>query len=66
MILTVNGKNKELPDNSTLSNLLQQISQENERIAIEVNAEIIPKYNYAEFLLKNNDKVEIIKAVGGG
>jgi sulfur carrier protein len=66
MILTVNGKNKELPDNSTLSNLLQQISQENERIAIEVNAEIIPKSNYAEFLLKNNDKVEIIKAVGGG
>jgi sulfur carrier protein len=66
MTLTVNGKNKELPDNSTLNNLLQQISQENERIAIEINAEIIPKSNYAEFLLKNGDKVEIIKAVGGG
>jgi sulfur carrier protein len=66
MILTVNGKNKELLDNSTLNNLLQQISQENERIAIEVNSEIIPKSNYAEFLLKNGDKVEIIKAVGGG
>ena len=35
-------------------------------MAIEVNKMIIPKSEYAEYLLKENDIVEVINAVGGG
>ena len=35
-------------------------------MAIEVNEMIIPKSEYAKYLLKENDIVEVINAVGGG
>jgi sulfur carrier protein len=66
MIIIVNGKEQEIKDNSTIEGLLEKISQKNERIAIEINNEIISASNYNKFLLKNGDKIEIIKAVGGG
>ena len=35
-------------------------------MAVEVNNSIVPKSEYSNFSLKENDKVEIINAVGGG
>ena len=35
-------------------------------MAVEVNQTIVPKSKYESFRLKENDKVEIISAVGGG
>ena len=35
-------------------------------MAVEVNESIIPKSEYGSFNLEENDKVEIINAVGGG
>ena len=46
--------------------LLKNLDIENKFIAIEVNEAIIPKSNYGNYYLKENDKVEIIKAIGGG
>ena len=46
--------------------LLENLGIENKFIAIEVNEAIIPKSNYGNYYLKENDKVEIIKAIGGG
>ncbi len=65
MNLEVNGKPFELRGN-TAADLIQQLNYENTRIALEVNGAIIPKSQHHEFALNTNDKVEIIKAVGGG
>ena len=35
-------------------------------MAVEVNNSIVPKSEYSNFSLEENDKVEIINAVGGG
>ncbi|KAA0451584.1 MAG: sulfur carrier protein ThiS, partial [Candidatus Thioglobus sp.] len=43
-----------------------QLGYQNQRIALEVNEVIIAKSQHSEFALSAGDKVEIIKAVGGG
>jgi len=42
------------------------LGYQNQRIAIEINESIVPKSNHSTYLLKNQDKVEVINAVGGG
>lgn len=50
--------------------LLMQYLEENsispQRIAVELNEEILPKSNYAATVLKDGDVVEIVNFVGGG
>lgn len=66
MILQVNGEQFEIASGSTAIDLITQLDYQNQRIALEVNEDIIPKSNYAKFFLNKGDKIEIIKAVGGG
>jgi len=66
MILQVNGEELEVSNNTTISQLVKELGCENQRIALEVNENIIPKSTHQEFILNAGDKVEIIKAVGGG
>lgn len=66
MRLTLNGESLEMTDNLNAHDLIVQLGYENQRIALEVNETIIAKSKHAEFTLNEGDKVEIIKAVGGG
>ena len=66
MDLLVNGEHVELPDNTNVADLIKHLGCQDQRIALEVNEAIIPKSTHEEFLLSDNDKIEIIKAVGGG
>ncbi|MFC3901596.1 sulfur carrier protein [Acinetobacter marinus] len=50
----------------TLLELVQSLQLENKRFAVEVNEQIVPKSRLAETMIQNNDKIEIIQAVGGG
>lgn len=66
MKLVLNGESLEVADNLNAHDLIAQLGYENQRIALEVNEIIIAKSKHAEFILNEGDKVEIIKAVGGG
>ena len=66
MNIHVNGKRLELPFNSNITDLISYLGFQNQRIALEVNELIIPKSKHSTFLLSDNDKVEVINAVGGG
>jgi sulfur carrier protein len=66
MIVIVNGKELELQNSTTAESLIKQFNYQNQRIALEVNEVIISKSDYAEFKLNAGDRIEIIKAVGGG
>ena len=61
----LNGKNKRLESNK-LSDLILISNLENKRFAIEINNEIVPKSQHDSFLITNQDKIEIVEAVGGG
>lgn len=66
MELSVNGANHTFNSGSTLNALLHELGVTEGRFAVEVNGEIVPKSQHKEFELKNNDNVEIVRAIGGG
>lgn len=65
MNLTVNGEPLAF-NGQTLAELLKQLELTGRRIAVEVNQEIVPKGEHARHVLKENDRVEIVHAIGGG
>jgi len=66
MKIIVNQKLLVFDGEINLEDLLLELSVSTKYMAIEVNEIIIPKSEYARYLLKENDIVEVINAVGGG
>lgn len=66
MELKVNGRQHRLESGGTLASLLQQLAITEGRFAVEVNGEIVPKSQHKDFLLRDDDAIEIVRAIGGG
>jgi sulfur carrier protein len=66
MQLTVNGALHSFEQNPNLSQLLETLNLTGKRLAVERNGEIVPRSQFAETLLADGDKLEIVVAVGGG
>ena len=66
MNVTINGKIQRLQENTSITSLIQQLELENNRLAIEVNQNIIPRSQHSDYLLQADDVVEIVHAIGGG
>lgn len=66
MIIILNGEPFETADNATVSTLLQQLDIKLERVAVELNTDIVPKSDYEKQRLHPDDKIEIVHFVGGG
>ena len=64
--LIINGEPRAFAAPLTLAQLVGTLSLVGKRIAIEKNGEIVPRSLYAETLLVDNDRLEIVVAVGGG
>ena len=56
---------RELPSNSRITDLLTMIKAK-PPYAVAVNLEFVPKTRHAEYILQENDQVEIIAPVTGG
>ena len=66
MNILINGDNQQFDDDLTAAQLVEKLGLQGKRIAMEVNQEIVPRSNYDSCQLSENDRVEIINAVGGG
>lgn len=66
MKITINGDPKELQDSLTITALLEELGIQIDRVAVELNLDIVPKARFADTLLKDGDRVEIVSFVGGG
>jgi len=66
MEITVNGEILKVPENCTLSGLVEQLDLVGKKIAIELNMEIISKSLHSETRLQNKDNIEVVQAIGGG
>ena len=66
MNLQLNGEPREFPDGLTLATLVEHLGMKADRIAVELNLEIVPRTNWAATNLKEGDKLEIVHFVGGG
>ena len=66
MQITVNGETAELPEGLTVAELLERTGLGDQRIALERNREIVPRSEFASTKLAAGDRVEIVRAIGGG
>jgi thiamine biosynthesis protein ThiS len=66
MPLTVNGEPYALPDPPTVAALLGRLGIAPERVAVEVNEDVVPRGTYDAHALAAGDRVEIVHFVGGG
>ena len=64
-MVKVNGEMMDMAGR-TVSELLESMEYGSQRVAVEINEEIVPRATYAETLLKDGDTVEVVRFVGGG
>jgi thiamine biosynthesis protein ThiS len=64
--ITINGEARDVPENLTLSGLINHLALAPERLAVEVNREVVRRANWPHTLLAEGDRVEIVHFVGGG
>ncbi len=66
MRIILNGDAVEKAEGLTVETLLLQLGISRDRVAVELNAGIVPKAGYEKQLLSDGDKIEIVHFVGGG
>ena len=64
--IQLNGDPYEINDGTNLNELLNKLKIQKNKVAIEVNGEIIEKNKYPNLILNKGDKVEIVQFIGGG
>ncbi|RJP82670.1 MAG: sulfur carrier protein ThiS [Desulfobacteraceae bacterium] len=66
MLITVNGNPENIPGPTSLADFLSAKGIHADGVVIELNQDIPEKSAYTEILLHENDKLEILRFVGGG
>lgn len=66
MLLHINGEQRDFPDGLTVSALVGQLGMKPDRVAVELNLEIVPRAQWETTMLKAGDKLEVVHFVGGG
>jgi len=66
MKININGNEKEFEQNGTLKTVIEQLQIEDKVMAAAFNMNIVKKENWENYLLEENDKLELLEFVGGG
>ena len=66
MEIRLNGKVREVADGITLGRLLDELTLQPLRVAVQVNMDIIKRERYGEVALRPGDTVEILTFMSGG
>ena len=66
MQVFVNGQPRPCAHGATVAGLLQELGYAGKRVAVEINREIVPRSRHAERQLQDQDRVEVVNAIGGG
>ncbi|MEZ5345300.1 MAG: sulfur carrier protein ThiS [Pyrinomonadaceae bacterium] len=64
--ITVNGKTQDLEEEVSVSELLEKLELPTNRIAIELNKNVVSRRNWQTVSVGDKDELEIIHFVGGG
>jgi len=66
MFLQINGEQRDFPDGLTVAALVAQLGMKPDRVAVELNLEIVSRTQWETTTLKNGDRLEVVHFVGGG
>jgi|GEM_PF-241818 len=62
----INGETRDVANQSTLEDLVRELSLQPQRIAIELNHNVVRRNEWSETVLSSDDRIEIVHFVGGG
>ena len=64
--IILNGKTVTVREGASIGSLLDDHEIERRMVAVELNGEIIPRYEFDETRIKPGDRLELLQMVGGG
>lgn len=64
--ITLNGERHEVPDATTLDRLIDIFSLPKQRIAVELNDQVVRRVEWPAAIVNDGDKIEVVHFVGGG
>ena len=64
--ITVNGRSVQIESPMTVEQFLDTIDVPPNYLAVEVNADVVPREEYTERIVDAGDDVEVVTLVGGG
>ena len=64
--ITVNGESVQIPGEMTVEHLLDVVDVPPNYLAVEINADVVPRQTYADTIVRAGDAVEVVTLVGGG
>jgi sulfur carrier protein len=66
MNIILNGADRDVADVSTVAGLLERLGLSATRLVVERNGELVRKEAFAATALREHDRIEIVRLVGGG
>ena len=66
MLVLLNGRESDLPEGMTVADLIAQKNLRPGTLLVELNGELVKQYAWPDIVLKEEDRLEILRFVGGG
>ncbi|MBI4480504.1 MAG: sulfur carrier protein ThiS [Acidobacteria bacterium] len=66
MEIYINGECQQFPEPLSMIELLQRLELQGDRIAVELNRQIVRREQWSSTQLQEMDRLEIVQFVGGG
>ena len=66
MEIELNGAPHPVVENLNVQDLIASLDLANKSLAVAINREVVPRSKWAERVLQPSDRVDIVKAIGGG
>jgi len=64
--IELNGQTHQIAKTSNLQDLINSLQLQGKTLAVAVNRQVVSRQKWAECKLKEQDKVDIVRAIGGG
>ena len=64
--IELNGEARMISDSDNVQDLIDALSLTNQALAVAVNREVVPRAKWREHRFASGDKVDIVRAIGGG
>ena len=66
MNILLNGQQRSFDTPISIAQLLREMGLAERRVAVEVNHEIVPRSRHGGYQIRDNDRIEVVFAIGGG
>ena len=66
IVIDLNGESRSVDKNHSVQDLINVLALTNQALAIAVNREIVPRAQWTTHRFSEGDKVDVVRAIGGG